>query len=230
MIDYRSISIEVLLQRCVDSQEFEAWEEFVRRFRRLIASVVLRTARRYGEISERGLDDLIQETYFKLCANDYKILRNFKHEHENAFLGFIKIVAVNVTRDHFKATYARKRGSEKELEAADFIDPAADENAEGSPRSIERAILIQEIERHLNSCTQGPDQEKRRTIFWLYYRVGLSAAAIGALPAINLTTKGVESTILRTTREIRDRLSASQSRISTQATEIQEGILFPESF
>lgn len=181
-------------------------------------------------MSERGLDDLIQETYFKLCANDYKILRHFNHEHENAFLGFIKIVAVNVTRDHFKATYARKRGSEQTHLDANLIDAAAAENTEGSPRSIERAILIQEIERHLNSCTQGPDQEKRRTIFWLYYRVGLSAAAISALPAINLTTKGVESTILRITREIRDRISVSKSQISTQTTETREGILFPESF
>ena len=44
-------------------------------------------------------------------------------------------------------------------------------------------------------------------MFWLYYRVGLTANAIAALPSIGLSMKGVESTILRLIRLLRQEIS-----------------------
>jgi hypothetical protein len=44
-------------------------------------------------------------------------------------------------------------------------------------------------------------------VFWLYYRAGCSAAEIAAVPGIDLTAKGVESLLLRMTRELRRRLA-----------------------
>src|ERR1700678_3100899 len=111
MESYSSLSIEELVRRCSASRSADAWEEFVRRFHRLIASVVLRTATRFGDSSRQTVDDLIQETYLKLCADKFRILRNFEQQHPDAFLGYIKVLAANVVRDHFKASYSQKRGA-----------------------------------------------------------------------------------------------------------------------
>ena len=158
MESYSSLSIEELVRRCSASRSADAWEEFVRRFHRLIATVILRTASRLGDSSKQTVDDLIQETYLKLCADDFRILRSFEQQHPDAFIGYVKVVAANVARDHFKSFHTKKRGAGhvEQLEE-DFVPLAADDSA-GSPQSIERAILIQEITHLLDDlrCRAGP--------------------------------------------------------------------------
>jgi RNA polymerase sigma-70 factor (ECF subfamily) len=82
----------------------------------------------------------------------------------------------------------------------------------------------------LNLCVAGADRDRNSKIFWLYYRAGLSAAAIAALPGIGLSTKGVESLILRITRELRERMSAPEADGPRNAHDASEGILPAESF
>jgi RNA polymerase sigma-70 factor (ECF subfamily) len=52
----------------------------------------------------------------------------------------------------------------------------------------------------------GPDRERDRTIFWLYFRQGMSTREIASLPGIGLGTKGVGSVIERMKHSIRDRI------------------------
>src|ERR1700678_966659 len=111
MMSYSSMSIEELIRQCSHSHTPQAWEEFVRRFHRLIATVILRTASRLGDSSKQTVDDLIQETYLKLCADDFRILRSFEQQHPDAFTGYIKVVTANVVRDHFKSAHTKKRGA-----------------------------------------------------------------------------------------------------------------------
>jgi hypothetical protein len=54
-------------------------EEFVRRFHRLIAKVVLRIATRLGDSSRGTVDDPIQETYLKLSSDNDRIFSRFEH-------------------------------------------------------------------------------------------------------------------------------------------------------
>jgi RNA polymerase sigma-70 factor, ECF subfamily len=202
-----SVSIEELVRRCAASRSPEAWEEFVRRFHRLIATVILRTARRLGDASKQTVDDLLQETYLKLCADNFRILRTFQQQHPDAFTGYVKVITANVVRDHFKSVHTQKRGAgQLEQIAEDFIPPATNDSA-GSPQSIERAVLIQELTRHLDLCIAGPDYQRNRRIFWLHYRAGLSARAIADLPGIRLTSKGVESILSRLTKDLRQRMA-----------------------
>ena len=72
-----SMPANELVRSCPLSRDRKAWEEFVRRFHRLIAAVALRTARQWGEPSDRILDDLIQDTYLKLCDEDCRLLREY---------------------------------------------------------------------------------------------------------------------------------------------------------
>lgn len=213
-----SLSIEDLLRRCSVSRDIAAWEEFARRFHRLIAKTVLRTAARFGDASTSTVDDLIQETYLKFCAGNSRILIDFKHRHPDAFVGYLQVLAANVVRDHFKSAYSKKRGANQVESISEDFTPPAKVNGEGSPGSIERGVLIGEVRGYLDLCIVGRDQNRNRRIFWLYYRAGLSAAAISVLPGIGLTTKGVESLILRMTKEVRERMAAQKTGRTRNAT------------
>jgi len=227
---YSSLSIEELAKRCSVSGEIAAWEEFVRRFHRLIAKVVLRAASRFGDPSKETVEDLIQETYLKLCADNYRVIRNFEHRHPDAFVGFVQVIAANVVRDHFKSSYSEKRGSNRIEGISDEMVPVARDGGQGSPKAIERSILIEQVKQHLEYCVPEIERDQSIRVFWLYYRAGLSARAIAELPGINLGTKGVESLIFRIKRELQVRIGMRTSaRISSEA-EPNKGILSTESF
>jgi RNA polymerase sigma-70 factor (ECF subfamily) len=225
METYASISIENLVRRCATSPSPEAWQEFVRRFHRLIATVTLRTAGRLGDASRQTVDDLIQETYLKLCADNFRILRTFEQQHPEAFTGYVKVLTANVVRDHFKSLHTQKRGAgQLEQIEEDFVPPTAADTA-GSPQSIERAVLILEITRHLDLCLAGPDRDRNRRIFWLHYRAGLSARAIAGLPSIRLSAKGVESILMRLTKDLRQRMAEPLVPLKNQMQGEPEGFL-----
>lgn len=226
---YSSTSSEELIRTCSASGDAEAWEEFVRRFHRLIASVVLHTTGRLGDASTEMVDDLIQETYLKFCADDFRLLRKFDPRHPEAIFGYIKVVTVNVVRDHFKGFHSQKRGSNRLVSIPEGHISPAGENDLGSARLIERTVLVREVERHLDVCVTGPDRDRDKKIFWLYYRAGLSAGAIAALPGTGLSTKGVESIIFRVTKELRRRVVAS-SQTERDDLRSDKGILPAESF
>jgi RNA polymerase sigma-70 factor (ECF subfamily) len=208
-MDYAALSAERLILACTQTGDSAAWEEFVRRFHRLIATVAFRVARRWGDSSPQVVDDLVQETYLKLCAGNFRILRSFKSQHPDAFYGYLKVVTANLVQDHFKAAHSGKRGSGK-VEVA--VDPQITSAAVATAKSSERNILLQQVDGLLSRLAVGQHPERDRRVFWLYYRVGLTANAIASLPAIGLSTKGVESTILRLTRLLRQELAADRSR------------------
>jgi RNA polymerase sigma-70 factor (ECF subfamily) len=227
---YSSISIEELVRRCTVDREVGAWEEFVRRFHRLIAVVVLRNSYRLGDSSAQTVDDLIQETYLKLCGDNFRLLQNFSEHHPDAFLGYLQVVTANVVRDHFKSSHAQKRGNDRIQDVPDHFVCAADEDSAGSPKAVERAVLIREIQSCLDECLVGLDRERNKRIFWLHYRAGLSASAIASMPGIGLSTKGVETTILRTTRDLRKRMAAPTRDEFNETRNETEGIRRSDSF
>lgn len=194
------------MSACCQVASEAAWTEFIRRFQSLIARVVIRTARRWIPPSPALVDDLVQETYLKLCEDHCRLLREFQPRQPDAFYGFLKVVAANVVRDHFRATLAAKRGSGQANECldSDTTRPIVSGEPQSAPRHVaERPILLREIDEHLAKSVSGQDAARSRLVFWLYYRSGLSASAIASLPDVGLTTKGVESLLHRLTRSVR---------------------------
>ena len=213
-MNYASLSSEELVLACIETEDVAAWEEFVRRFQRLIASVALRIARRWGEPSPQVIDDLVQESYLKLCADNFRLLRSFKSQHQDAFYGYLKVVTANLVHDHFKAAHSSKRGSGSiESPIDERVKSATDVSGVASAvKSSDRAVLLREIDATLTRLAAGPQLQRSRRIFWLYYRFGFTASAIAALPYIGLNTKGVESTILRLTRLLRQELDQHRQK------------------
>ncbi len=217
LVFHASTSAEVLIRACVETGEPAAWEEFINRSHPVISAVVLRTALRWGDPSR--IDDLVQDTYLKLCSNGARILRDFEFRHADALFGFLKVVAANVVNDHFKLLNRVKRSAGTRREEPGGLDSLPATNPADPLLPTERGILLSEIDDLLRSRASEDGHERDRTIFWLYYRHGLSARAIASIPSVGLTTKGVESAIVRLTRLVRESLAEPPAKMRTDKRE-----------
>src|SRR3984893_16792248 len=65
-------------------------------------------------------------------------------------------------------------------------------------------VFLKEIDEHLKRVLTGPDPERDRTIFWLYFRQGMSTKEIASLPGTGLGGKGVGSVIERLKQRVRE--------------------------
>ncbi len=208
-MNFSSLPAEELARICAEGGAREAWEEFVQRFNPLIARVVIRTARRWVQPSRQLLDDLVQDTYLKLCADNCRLLRTFEARQPDAIYGYLKTVAANVVHDHFKAAHAVKRGSGtaavQDRPEENVMEEIPDQKEPASV-AMDREVLIRQIDQHLGHIVEPEELARSRLIFWLYYRSGLAASAIAKVPGVNLSTKGVESSLLRLTRSLRTAL------------------------
>jgi RNA polymerase sigma-70 factor (ECF subfamily) len=204
-VDYSSISPEDLFLTCLHAGDESAWAEFLRRFQPLILRTIIKIASHWGETTPQTIDELLQETYLKLCSDRETILSSFHPAHPDSVFGYLKVFTANLAQDHFKATRARKRGGSLKIESSE-APSATDQcmDVRSGPLQVERSILVREIETILKELAVGPNADRDRLIFWLYYRSGLSAVSIASIPAIGLTTKGVESTLQRLTAQLRN--------------------------
>jgi RNA polymerase sigma-70 factor (ECF subfamily) len=202
------MSLEELLRACAEDGNASQWEEFVGRFHTVIAAVVLRTARRWGNAPSALVDDLIQETYLKIWGDRKRLLSEFRSDGPERFYGFLSVITANVVHDHFRAERAQKRGSGQPEESLDDLEIAALRAV--SDNGVHREILLNEVDDALCALLFGEERVRDRTIFWLYYRDGLTAEEIANLPRISLNVKGVESVIHRLNRAVRERLAAAK--------------------
>ena len=207
---FAQLTPQALIKGCVNG-DVSAWEEFMSRYHRLIAGVVFRTTQKWAESSPATIDDLIQEIYLKLCADNYRLLRAYDPRHPDAIYGYLKVIAANVVHDRLKALHSEKRGGDQIVEDLTALENRSGvAEASGGKQAMEREILLREIDAHLNASLSGDTADRDRTIFWLYYRQGFTTKAIALLPAIGLTIKGVESTIFRLTKLVRRRMLETQ--------------------
>jgi RNA polymerase sigma-70 factor (ECF subfamily) len=200
------------LQLCLEFPTNESlWADFNRLSRTFIAAVIRKNTRSWTTPTSALVEDLVQETYLKLCAKDFKALREFDYEHDSALYGFLKVVSSNVVHDYFRSAYSKKRGCGREEEDLEQV-PMSTDFCSRSFEDADRRILLDEIDDCLADRAEDPAFARDYAIFWLYYREGLSARAISRLPSIHLTVKGVESVLNRLTCFVRVRLNALPPR------------------
>jgi RNA polymerase sigma-70 factor, ECF subfamily len=227
---HSSKSEEQLIRACADSNDGTAWEEFVSRFHRPISLSIVRVAHQWGTLPQQVVDDLVQDTYLKLCADKCRLLQEFAGQHPDAVLGYVKTIAVNLARDHFKALHSQKRGSAVTGQLLEDVEPPAPSADLGGQAAIEHRVLLKEIDDCLETCSEGSDKERDRLIFWLYYQQGMSAKDIAALPTVGLGAKGVESAIFRLTRLVRQELTGRRSQSSESPQPGEKGFRPAESY
>lgn len=198
-----SITANDLALLCSDSGSEEAWREFVRRFQRPIAISVMRTARDWGVGSPAEIDDLVQETFLRLCADNCRLLKGFVPRDPDSIIGYLKVVAANVTHDKLRSERAAKRGGTFDRVNVEPRDLDSILISGGSANEIDRRLQNREIDELLQSFVPGVLAERDRVIFWLYFEQGFSAREIGGIQSFGLSVKGVESSIHRTTQQLK---------------------------
>lgn len=181
-----------ILERCLKDDGAANWELFIRHAQPVVASAVLR-ALSYGPSTNRDLaDDLIQDCFLKICANEYRILRNFRGRDSVALRAYLRAIAGSVVMDHFRQRHAKPT---VDLEGVASALASHDSTAE----NLDRNKLLERVE----DCLRSHDDRSRR-IFWLYHRQGLTPRSISALPGIGMATGGVETAVYRLTAAVRN--------------------------
>ena len=197
--------VRLLLSTRDEALRAELWVEFWRRFQPVIAGVIVKSLLRRTRYNRALADDLVSESFLKICKDDFKALREFEFRHETALYGFVKVMALNALEDHFRKDKSNKRGGGRpadDLKLAQATVAATSDSVE----SIHNHIQLNEIHAYLQQLRSEPNFDRDYKIFCLYYRDGLTAQAISQLPEIGLTVKGVESTLLRLIRWLRGKM------------------------
>src|ERR1051325_10287848 len=186
--------VRLLLSTQDEALRQELWFEFWHRFQPVIARTIKRRIARYTRWTDPDrVDNLVQETFLKIFKDDCKVLRNFEFWHENAFQGFLKVMATNVVEDDIRKKKSAKEGGGQTPENIDdLLQPPSDRSRAAA--SMFNNLRMNEIENCLQKRKGEPNFDRDCEMFWLYFRDGLTAHEISELPAIGLkTVKGVES-------------------------------------
>jgi RNA polymerase sigma-70 factor, ECF subfamily len=199
---YSGFSDPELVERC-SRHDPEALSEFLRRFRRPMALAIVRTIRHAGPLAPAILDDLLQDTYVRLCANDFALLRTLVSTNPDSFEAMLRVVAANAAHDHLRARMSQKRGGRFHQVPESDSSPIDPIGAEGSAMRIEREAQLDEIDRLLERSIDSPTASRDRRVFWLHFRLGMSSESISQIRSVGLTAKGVESSIFRTLQYLR---------------------------
>lgn len=196
--------IQEVLRLCTNEGTAESWEELVNRTHPLLSGVICRTCRGYGLNPAELADDLLQEAYLKISANRGELLQRFVQNAE-AVYPYLKVVAVNLVNDYCRSKEAARRRDSQTISLQTEDMRAA--SSRDTPAEIERTLLFGQIDRVLEKQLRGPSAGRDRSVFWLYYRQGLTAKAIASIPGVGLSTKGVETLIHRLTQAVRTEIA-----------------------
>ncbi len=194
-LHWEESSAEALFQACADRSDPRAWEEFVRRYGALFERTAYRFAQTRGNTGRELLNDLVQECYLRLCADKARALRVFRPTRPDSEFGYLKVIATHAAVDFF-----RRRTRER-------FNISLDQTSEPEDNTdLDREILLHEVEECLLHITEGPERDRDRVVFRLYYIQGLTAKDISQIPSLGLKCDGVESLLGRLRQALRDNL------------------------
>lgn len=191
--------LALTLKHCLESGSPRSWNQFVARAQPIIAGTVLRSLARWGRTDSNLADDLIQDTFLKLCAKNCHVLRSFRGGETHFLCAYLRTIASSVVADYLNASSAIMRGGQ--VQSISLDDPAAgDVPAASAPlEEIESNLILSRVEDCLST-----HKDRDRHIFWLYHRHGYTPEDISRYPGIGVGKGGVETIIYRVTKLIRD--------------------------
>jgi RNA polymerase sigma-70 factor (ECF subfamily) len=176
---------------CLEAPSEAAWINFVRCFQPLIAAKIRAVVGIYRSQDKALIDDLVQDTFLRLCKDDARALRAYQPRGEDTLVAYIRVVAKSAALQHFETIAAKKRAG---LEV-----PVEDVDPPSPPEKTEQAVLMREIGDLLRVVEDNP---VARSVFWLRWREGFTAEEISRLPHVNLNPKGVESCLDRMLKKL----------------------------
>ncbi len=203
------VSDRNLVELCLERNE-DAWLELMRRYHLLIVKVTSRTIRRWFQPTPNLLDDLFQDVVVKICANEFRALRELEWRHEGTLRGLLQVVSSTVAQDYLRRCLSWSRSLHLEQQLDEFV---YDRQLKGSHSAVEHKILLRQLASRLAQLIpHGPNTTRDIAMFLLYYGYRVTAAELARL--YDLGTKAVESKLLRLTRLLRVHCAQSHINLS----------------
>ncbi|MEW6735680.1 MAG: sigma-70 family RNA polymerase sigma factor [Acidobacteriota bacterium] len=181
-----------------------AWQEFIRRFDKLLLKTIYSTYRRYmGQRSPAPEDvsDMVQQVFVKITEHDYRVLRTLKFHKKDSLRLYLYVIAISTVLDCLRNSPAQSIShslnepyyqGEKVLPVSELLYYAG--------RNPEEEYLDKELlERVLAVVERESDQESRnrnRDIFLMAYRDGYTRSEI-AEKTVGITRAGINSFLHR---------------------------------
>src|SRR5262245_8500433 len=175
-MNWQELPDQKMVELCLEGVE-DAWVEFLRRYRRLIAGVAARTVLRSFRPTISLLQDLVQDSIARIYANNCRALRELEWRHEGALKGLLQVTASTTAQDYLRKTHSEKRDirKEKSLEDPGLVPPIQERPAE----KVEQNILLEQLARCLKRVTETEaDSTRDVAIFLLFYGARITAADI----------------------------------------------------
>ena len=179
---------------------------------------VLRTLARHSYVQGTGaggdLDDLFQDFFLHLCKDRDRVLPAIKKLRDAEVLPYMRAMAANLAHDRHRRRQAGKRGSG--VTGVDLgSNVAAVDGRDGERRLLGRAVE--------DCLRQHKIVGEQYRAFWYYYRDGYTAEEISRWVA-QLSTKGVESLLLRLRKIVKDCIAGKKSKRLNEGKEAQTAL------
>ena len=193
--DWPGISDRNLVELCLERNE-DAWLELMRRYHLLIVKVSSRTIRRWFQPTPSLLDDLFQDVLVKICANEFRALRELEWRHAGSMRGLLQVVSSTVAQDYLRRCLSWNRSLHLEQQLEEFMH---DREAKDPHLAVKHKILLRQIASRLAQLLpHEPNRTRDIAMFLLYYGYRVTAAELARL--YHLGAKTVENKLLRLSR------------------------------
>lgn len=191
-----------LIRRCIE-RDASAWTELVASHRQMVLRVLIRTV---GVEGASAVEDLEQDLWSRLLANDCEALRGLSAGDDALLRAFLYRAALNLGRDH------RRRLAVRRVIQPEPVEDIAGHLPDGAERiddRYERLERRQSILDALEEVLAPPNVDRDRMIFRAHFVDGLTASEISSM-GIGLGAKGVESTLHRLVTRVRNLLRSRE--------------------
>lgn len=195
-MDFKKLTIRELLESLLETHGPDAWMEFQHRIKRNVRGTAANTLGQSRR--DELIDELEQDTYAKLIADNYGRLRNKIWPTDNSVFAFVRVTAAHVVVDYLRKSENKIFFNSEELDGIT-------ERATNDQTPVSK-LMLAEIEKCLETWAHEKDFERDRAIFHFFYRWGYTAREIAEMPSIKLSTKKVENILQKMTSRLRARL------------------------
>jgi RNA polymerase sigma factor (sigma-70 family) len=207
----RSLDAIELFRICAtDTENSEAWSEFLRRYSVKIKYFIKGTLRQLSassspsssiQVFQDGTQesDLFQNAIIRLVANNCAAMRRFSGKDESEVLAYLAVICRSAVLDTLRGANAARRGTDRRAAGTADITPFSQQRL-ANHDELDRGILVRELASFTQSARE-PELEKTmnrdRLVFDLHFLHGLSCRQISQCKGIDLSKAGVEKLLKR---------------------------------
>ena len=179
---------KALLQRCLTHQP-GAWNDFIDRYLGLIYHVVHHTAHlRSTPLRPEDTEDLASEVLLQIVANDYAVLRQFRHQ--SSLASYLTVIARRICVHELASRAAAREVQPRDKDRAAAVEP------EEPPKTGLGLENLEEVHKLLRKL---PSRE--REVVRLYYLEGRSYEEIST--ELNIPVNSIGPFLTRARKKLR---------------------------